>query len=163
MHASVHIIPWRTCESLMFGYHGISFNFYPTWTNDTTVIKYRIFTMTINQRFVQVRNVSCSVPWHQGPLLQTWINSNPSMDKYTSNMWDEKTYRFQNFNGSIQTFRPYNRELQSKAGALGWNGMSDFRTETWEKPVLVTGMRVDDVGEHGQLLVVSLTWHTRVT
>ena len=39
---------------------------------------------------------------HSLPLLLTWVNFNPSMDKYLHqyNMWDEITDPFPNFNGT---------------------------------------------------------------
>ena len=64
------------------------------------VSKETILTMTFNT-IIQNENIASN---GQGPLLQTWINFNPSMDKYTSNhllsnMWDKITYPFPNFNG----------------------------------------------------------------
>ena len=40
------------------------------------------------------------------PLLLTWFNFNPSLDKqlHASKVWDEITYPFQNFNVSTLKF-----------------------------------------------------------
>ena len=38
---------------------------------------------------------------HQWPLLLSWFNFNPSMDKYIHyKLWDYITYPFLNFNGA---------------------------------------------------------------
>ena len=37
---------------------------------------------------------------HQGPLLLTWFNFDPKMDKYSYTQFGEITYPFPNFNGT---------------------------------------------------------------
>ena len=55
----------------------VEIGYFP-WLSGITVSKETILTVTFNT-IIQNENIASN---GQGPLLQTWINFNPSMDKY---------------------------------------------------------------------------------